>query len=92
MCFRPVKPISLFGLFFREAYHKVKEEEPTAKFGDISRTVSRQWDLLCSHQKLKYKKRIEEAKMEYKKELELHKQSLVCNSLDKPNQKGKLVI
>ena len=91
MCCRPVKPISLYGLFFRETYKKVKDEQPSAKFGDISREVSQQWELLCSHQKRKYKKRIEEAKKEYRRELEVYKQAMMINSSGIYNQKGKKV-
>ena len=78
--FRPVKPISLYGLFFRETYPKVKLLFPSAKFGDISREVSRRWELLCSHEKSKYKRRIEGAKREYKQDLENYKKSLIAGS------------
>ena len=77
---RPVKPISLYGLFFRETYPKVKLSFPSAKFGDISREVSHRWELLCSHEKSKYKRRIEGAKREYKQDLENYKKSLISGS------------
>ena len=77
---RPVKPISLYGLFFRETYPKVKLSFPSAKFGDISREVSHRWELLCSHEKSKYKRRIEGAKREYKQDLENYKKSLISGT------------
>ena len=85
-----MKPINLYGLFFRKTYKKVKEEQPSANFGDISREVSKQWELLCSHQKLKYKRQIEEAKKEYKKDMKLYKQSLMNDALRRSEQKGNI--
>ena len=85
---RPVKPISLYGLFFRETYKKVKKTYPTAKFGDISREVSQQWELLCSHEKAKYKRRIDEAKKAYKQELERYNKSLPITSHRNVEERG----
>ena len=85
---RPVKPISLYGLFFRETYPKVKLSFPSAKFGDISREVSHRWELLCSHEKSKYKRRIEGAKREYKQDLENYKKSLIAASTGPYDPRG----
>ena len=89
---RPVKPISLYGLFFRETYKKVKECQPNSKFGDISREVSHRWEMLCSHEKAKYKKRIDEAKKEYKKDLEEYNKNYfeIFSNSNNAEQKGKL--
>ena len=88
-CFRPAKPISLYGLFFRETYKSVKKSYPHAKFGYISREVSQRWELLCSHEKSKYKQRIEEAKKEYKEELEKYQQSVLGSSAINLEQTSK---
>ena len=87
---RPVKPISLYGLFFRETYPKVKLSFPSAKFGDISREVSHRWELLCSHEKSKYKRRIEGAKREYKQDLENYKKSLISGTAVPFDPRGKI--
>ena len=79
----------MYGLFFRETYKKVKNTFPSAKFGDISREVSQRWELLCSHEKSKYKRRIEEAKKEYKQELQRYKESLADSSSENNQQGGK---
>ena len=87
---RPVKPISLYGLFFRETYKKVKECQPNSKFGDISREVSHRWEMLCSHEKAKYKKRIDEAKKEYKRDLEEYNKNYFEIFSNNTEQRGKL--
>ena len=90
--FRPVKPISLYGLFFRETYKKVKQCQPNSKFGDISREVSHRWEMLCSHEKAKYKRRIDEAKKEYKQELEHYKKTFYENTSASMDQRGKFLL
>ena len=80
----------MYGLFFRETYKKVKELRPNSKFGDISREVSHRWEMLCSHEKAKYKKRIDEAKKEYKQDLEHYKKKFFESNPNNLEQTGAL--
>ena len=69
----------------------MKQCQPNSKFGDISREVSHRWEMLCSHEKAKYKRRIDEAKKEYKQELEHYKKTFYENTSASMHQRGKFL-
>ena len=70
----------------------MKQCQPNSKFGDVSREVSHRWEMLCSHEKAKYKRRIDEAKKEYKQELEHYKKAFYENASANMGQRGELNI
>jgi HMG (high mobility group) box len=51
---------SAYTIFFRETQQKVKEQNPTAKFGDISRSVAAMWEGLSEAEKAVFKKKSDE--------------------------------
>ena len=79
----------MYGLYFRETYKTVKEKNPGASFGKISRELSKQWEVLCPECKLSYKKRVSDARKEYKRKLKLSTQSLPNLSPQHHEKKGK---
>merc|ERR1712157_670387 len=55
----------------------IKLRKPDATFGEISKEVARQWDALDDERKSGYKKKTENAKREYLRELAAYRASLV---------------
>lgn len=53
----PPTPLSAYAFFFRETQTKVKAHNPSAKFGDISRSVAAMWEGLNEDEKLVYRNR-----------------------------------
>lgn len=60
------KPISSYGLFFRDTQIAIKEQNPDTSFGEISRVVTTMWNNLDENHKQYYNKLAEEARQENK--------------------------
>ena len=73
----PNKPVSAYALFFRDSQASIKQANPNAAFGDVSKIVASLWDALDPDSKAAYKKRTENAKKEYLKKLAAYRASLV---------------
>ena len=65
----PQKPVSAYALFFRDMQAGIKARNPNASFGEVSKHVASMWDNLDPDHKAAYKKRTENAKKEYLKQL-----------------------
>merc|ERR1711997_956153 len=61
----PQKPVSAYALFFRDSQASIKQANPNAAFGDVSKIVASMWDNLDPEAKANYKKRTENAKTDY---------------------------
>ena len=73
----PQKPVSAYALFFRDSQASIKQANPNAAFGDVSKIVASMWDNLDPEAKANYKKRTENAKKDYLKKLAAYRASLV---------------
>ncbi|KAK7115115.1 TOX high mobility group box family member 3-like [Littorina saxatilis] len=76
----PQKPVSAYALFFRDTQSAIKGQNPSASFGEVSKIVASMWDGLDPTQKEVYKKRTEQAKKEYLKQLAAYRASQVSQS------------
>ena len=54
----PVAPLSAYKFFFKETGQTVKNHNPAAKFGDVSRIVASMWERLSDDEKAIYRKLI----------------------------------
>ena len=77
----PAAPLSAYKFFFKETGQTVKNHNPAAKFGDVSRIVASMWERLSDDEKAIYRKLSEDDKARYKKELQEYKRN-------KPNEEG----
>ena len=69
----PGSVISAYTFFFRDKQATIKEQNPKAKFGDISKIVSQLWEALGETERAVYKQKNAEDKLRYGKELEAYK-------------------
>ncbi len=76
----PQKPVSAYALFFRDMQAGIKARNPNASFGEVSKHVASMWDNLNPDHKAAYKKRTENAKKEYLKQLAAYRANLVSKS------------
>ena len=65
----PVAPLSAYKFFFKETGQTVKNHNPAAKFGDVSRIVASMWERLSDDEKEVYRKLSEDDKVRYKREM-----------------------
>jgi len=65
----PQAAMSAYSFFFKETQLKVKAANPSAKFGDVSRSVSILWERLDENQKVVYRRMQEQDKLRYTKEM-----------------------
>ncbi|XP_064610550.1 TOX high mobility group box family member 4-B-like isoform X1 [Liolophura sinensis] len=73
----PQKPVSAYALFFRDTQAAIKGQNPNASFGEVSKIVASMWDGLDPDHKNVYKKKTENAKKDYLKQLAAYRASLV---------------
>ena len=76
----PQKPVSAYALFFRDMQAGIKQRNPNASFGEVSKHVASMWDNLDPDHKAAYKKRTENAKKEYLKQLAAYRANLVSKN------------
>lgn len=76
----PQKPVSAYALFFRDTQAAIKGQNPNATFGEVSKIVASMWDSLDPEHKSNYKKKTENAKKEYLKQLAAYRASLVSQA------------
>ena len=69
----PGSVISAYTFFFRDKQATIKEQNPKAEFGDISKIVSQLWEALGETERAVYKQKNTEDKLRYGKELEAYK-------------------
>ena len=69
----PGSVISAYTFFFRDKQATIKEQNPKAKFGDISKIVSQLWEALGETERAVYRQKNAEDKIRYGKELEAYK-------------------
>lgn len=80
----PQKPVSAYALFFRDMQAGIKARNPNASFGEVSKHVASMWDNLNPDHKAAYKKRTENAKKEYLKQLAAYRANLVSKNPNDP--------
>ncbi|KAA3671800.1 uncharacterized protein DEA37_0006821, partial [Paragonimus westermani] len=51
------RPVSAYAVFFQEIHPIVKSENPTIKFGELTRLIAARWDALSREQKRDYRRR-----------------------------------
>ncbi|CAB4069858.1 unnamed protein product [Lepeophtheirus salmonis] len=66
----PTPPMSAYSFFFKEMQATVKAHNPEAKFGEVSKIVASMWDTLDEEAKSTYRRRNDEDKMRYKREMD----------------------
>ena len=71
----PVPPLSAYKFFFKETGQTVKTHNPAAKFGDVSRIVASMWERLSDDEKAIYRKRSEDDKERYNREMQVYRAS-----------------
>ena len=71
----PSAPLSAYKFFFKETGQTVKNHNPAAKFGDVSRIVASMWERLSDDEKAIYRKLSEDDKTRYKKEIQEYKRN-----------------
>ncbi|KAJ8303368.1 hypothetical protein KUTeg_019764 [Tegillarca granosa] len=76
----PQKPVSAYALFFRDTQAAIKGQNPSATFGEVSKIVASMWDGLDPEHKSVYKKKTENAKKEYLKQMAAYRASLVSQA------------
>lgn len=81
----PQKPVSAYALFFRDMQAGIKARNPNASFGEVSKHVAAMWDNLNPDHKAAYKKRTENAKKEYLKQLAAYRANLVSKNHHHPD-------
>lgn len=69
----PLVPLSAYKFFFKETGQTVKNHNPAAKFGDVSRIVASMWERLSDDEKAIYRKLSEDDKARYKREMQDYK-------------------
>ncbi|XP_011186835.1 TOX high mobility group box family member 4 isoform X1 [Zeugodacus cucurbitae] len=70
----PAKPLSAYGLFFRDTVSAIKQQNPNCTFQELSRIVSSMWEALDSSHKNVYSKKHEVAQAEYMKQMRAYRQ------------------
>ncbi|XP_004525619.1 TOX high mobility group box family member 4 [Ceratitis capitata] len=70
----PAKPLSAYGLFFRDTVSAIKQQNPNCSFQELSRIVLSMWEALDVSHKNVYSKKHETAQMEYMKQMRIYRQ------------------
>ena len=78
----PVAPLTAYKFFFKETGQTVKNHNPAAKFGDVSRIVASMWERLSDEEKAIYRKLSEDDKARYKREMLEYRESLPNEELE----------
>ena len=68
----PAGVTSAYTWFFRATQATIKEKNPGAKFGDISKIVASMWEALGDNEKTQYKEQNEKDKIRHKREMEAY--------------------
>lgn len=84
----PQKPLTAYNWFIKENREKIRAENPSWGFTEISKKLAQDWKGLNADQKQQYTVSAEEDKERYAKELSIYKQSDAYRSFVK-NQKNK---
>lgn len=84
----PQKPLSAYHWFIKDNREKIRNENPTWGFTEISKKLAQDWKALSTEQKQQYMLSAEEDKERYARELSVYKQSDAYRSFVK-NQKNK---
>ena len=69
----PIMPLSAYKVFFKETGQTVKNHNPAAKFGDVSRIVASMWERLSDDEKSIYRKKSDDDKARYNREMREYK-------------------
>ncbi|XP_014091712.2 TOX high mobility group box family member 3 [Bactrocera oleae] len=72
----PAKPLSAYGLFFRDTVSAIKQQNPNCTFQELSRIVSSMWEALDVSHKNVYSKKHEAAQAEYMKQMRFYREQL----------------
>ncbi|XP_017484898.1 PREDICTED: TOX high mobility group box family member 4 [Rhagoletis zephyria] len=70
----PAKPLSAYGLFFRDTVSAIKQQNPNCTFQELSRIVLSMWEALDASHKNVYSKKHEAAMNEYIKQMRIYQQ------------------
>ncbi|XP_018804301.1 PREDICTED: TOX high mobility group box family member 4-B [Bactrocera latifrons] len=70
----PAKPLSAYGLFFRDTVSAIKQQNPNCTFQELSRIVSSMWEALDVNHKHVYSKKHEAAQAEYMKHMRIYRE------------------
>jgi hypothetical protein len=83
----PKKGMSAFMLFSNECRSKIKEENPTASFGEIGAKVGEAWKKLTEKEKEVYVNKAEKDKERYKQEMDAYTESKTETVVLEPTEK-----
>ncbi|XP_059140334.1 TOX high mobility group box family member 4-like [Physella acuta] len=84
----PQKPVSAYALFFRDTQATIKGHNPNASFGEVSKIVASMWDQLDPDHKDVYKKKTEQAKKQYLKQLAAYRATQVSQQTATDESEG----
>ena len=79
---KPKRPQTAYFLYLGDHRAQIKEENPEAKVTEIAKIASENWKTLDEEQKQYYMKKAEEAKEEYKRQMEAYEQGKGNNDSD----------
>ena len=70
----PASVSSAYAFFFKDTQASVKTQNPSAKFGEVSKIVAQMWEAMGDEDKSIYKKRNEQDKVRYEREMTEYKE------------------
>ena len=70
----PASVSSAYAFFFKDTQASVKSQNPNAKFGEVSKIVAQMWEAMGDEDKSIYKKRNEQDKVRYEREMTEYKE------------------
>ena len=70
----PASVSSAYAFFFKDTQASVKSQNPNAKFGEVSKIVAQMWEAMGNEDKSIYKKRNEQDKVRYEREMTEYKE------------------
>ncbi len=82
----PAAVSSAYAFFFKETQASVKTHNPNAKFGEVSKIVASMWEALDEDGKKGYRKKNEEDKQRYEREMKVYKEKLESGELQAPSE------
>ena len=70
----PASVSSAYAFFFKDTQASVKTQNPNAKFGEVSKIVAQMWEAMGDEDKFIYKKKNEQDKVRYEREMTDYKE------------------
>lgn len=85
------KPLTAYARFFQEIQHQVREQNPEAQFGDISKLIAARWEQLSQEEKDSYKKRAHEERNQCFLQAALEKANSVATAPEEENGNKQVI-